>query len=546
MSIATVVAAAVAVFLTAVPIAAARASAVSGHAAINCAYSSGLCTEVGNSDDVFGHYVGHDEPSMLFYSHGTAPETTCATTSRADRAAATDPTAPDKSYNFELSGADWLGMAMCDTQSYPEQVKTCPPDSDATSSIPPISPTRGQAYMEMQFYPPGWVPWPTWQVAVGASTCSPTQWCAALNIDSLSLNPVTGQANNTTCLDQVGEEYVNFAFLTQNGKSRAPGQPGRRDDCGRSRPSVKDLFMNPGDHLQVSFTDTPNGVKVRIDRPHHRPVGVHDGEPGERVRAGQVRPTGTSCTAIPYDVPPDVQQRRRRRRGCTWAAGSYNVAFDTEIGHFQFCTGPNPIPAPVRPATQRQPTCPSGNTEGRGRRRTTGRRGRLLLFPGSRGAHYNVTGCTYHQYRVRRRLVSAALAGRQHQDASNAVPVQQPQDRRRTTRSNTSRSGSKPICRRSSRHATTDTGAGCTLIPTTDTRPAGAFYPFYYHAARAAAASGSSGTTSPDKSATSARTASTARCSRSTTRRREGVALPPSLTSGTFSSPTPARRDSRL
>ncbi len=32
----------------------------STHLAINCANASAMCTEVANSDDVFGHYVGHD------------------------------------------------------------------------------------------------------------------------------------------------------------------------------------------------------------------------------------------------------------------------------------------------------------------------------------------------------------------------------------------------------------------------------------------------------------------------------------------------------
>ena len=122
-------------------------------------------------------------------------------------------------------------MAICDTQSYPEQVKTCPPDSDKNILDPAVSPKHvGQAYMEMQFYPPGWMPWPTWQVAVGASSCDATQWCAALNIDSLWLNPVTGQMNNSACLNKVGEEYVNFAFITKNGALDGSGKPGRRDD----------------------------------------------------------------------------------------------------------------------------------------------------------------------------------------------------------------------------------------------------------------------------------------------------------------------------
>ena len=38
-----------------------------GHA-INCSYASAMCVEVADSDKVFGHYVGHDEPSMLFNS----------------------------------------------------------------------------------------------------------------------------------------------------------------------------------------------------------------------------------------------------------------------------------------------------------------------------------------------------------------------------------------------------------------------------------------------------------------------------------------------
>ena len=45
------------------------AASPSSHSAIDCAASSAMCTEVANSDDVFGHYVGHDEPSVLFDSN---------------------------------------------------------------------------------------------------------------------------------------------------------------------------------------------------------------------------------------------------------------------------------------------------------------------------------------------------------------------------------------------------------------------------------------------------------------------------------------------
>jgi hypothetical protein len=37
--------------------------------AIDCEYSA-LCAEVANPSEIFGsHYVGHDEPSDLFYSN---------------------------------------------------------------------------------------------------------------------------------------------------------------------------------------------------------------------------------------------------------------------------------------------------------------------------------------------------------------------------------------------------------------------------------------------------------------------------------------------
>src|SRR5581483_11499437 len=198
------------------------------HASINCRFAA-ICAEVANSEEVFGEdvYVGHDEPSNIFYSNapGSGNHMTYSLRLPRDPSPA-NPNTPGKSYQFELNGTFWLGMALCDTQSYPEQVSTCTPDSDSNIVDPAVSPNHpGTAFLELQFYPPGWIPWPTWQVAVGASACDATHWCAALNVDSLSLNPVTGQQNNATCENQVGEEYVNFAFVTKNGVSQGPANP---------------------------------------------------------------------------------------------------------------------------------------------------------------------------------------------------------------------------------------------------------------------------------------------------------------------------------
>jgi len=182
--------------------ASAATPATSKHAKINCAQNAPTCTEVWDSEKVFGHdvYVGHDEPSLLFYSNtpGSGNNVQYQIVLPKDPSAS-NPTAIGKAYNFELHIAPWFGMLMCDTQSYPEQMSTCPADSDANiadQALTYVAP--GQAFTELQFYPPGWVKWPN------GISCDPTRWCAALNIDSLSENPVTGLDLNPTCAKLTG------------------------------------------------------------------------------------------------------------------------------------------------------------------------------------------------------------------------------------------------------------------------------------------------------------------------------------------------------
>jgi hypothetical protein len=389
---------------TASPSAAARshkyAKTWGKHAHIDCAWAAGLCTEIQSklSRRLFGHYVGHDEPSVLFDSKtpGSGNHMSYNMILPKDPSAS-NPTAAGKSYSFELSGAEWLGMAMCDSQSYPEQVHSCPPDTDKNILDPSVSPKHvGQAYMEMQFYPPGWIPWPTWQVAVGASSCSPTQWCAALNIDSLAMNPVTNQTLNTTCQDKVGEEYLNFAFITKNGRSTGPANPLDATTSGTFTPQPKkDLFMNPGDHIRTSFTDTKNGLKVTIyDFTTHQTGSM---TASKANGFGQIKfaPKGSSCTEIPYNFHPMYSTSTPKTR-VTWAAGSYNVAFDTEIGHFQFCSGPVKVPATEFGLLKSgKPTfCPKADQEGQTGNRSATDADDIFCFPATRML-YKVQGCTY-------------------------------------------------------------------------------------------------------------------------------------------------------
>jgi hypothetical protein len=384
-------------------------------------------------------------------------------------------------------------MAMCDTQSYPEQVKTCPPDTDRNILDPTTSPKHvGQAFMEMQFYPPGWIPWPTWQVAVGASTCSATQWCAALNIDSFSLNPVTGKANNPTCLAKAGLEYVNFAFVTKNGKSTGPANPLDATTNGTFTPSPKrDLFMNPGDHLKVAFTDTANGLRVRINDLTTGKTGFMTASKANGFAQIKYAPTGTSCTAIPYNFHPMYSTSSPKTR-VTWAAHSYNIAFDSEIGHFQFCTGPKKIPATkfgILP-NGNFTVCPKGNFEGRGVNKQPSDPLRItssgaligddgFCFPGREALLYKVTGCTFS---------NTGFDGASYQRLwPNGNTKLHPTPFRftsPTTGPHYTRQYSQmafeadlpdieqPICNRS-------TGVGCTLIPQTDEGTPAVFYPFF-------------------------------------------------------------------
>jgi hypothetical protein len=199
---------------------ASAAATASSHAHISCIDGRLLCTEVQDPEEIFGedHYVGHDEPSLLFYSNQPGSGNVMTWQLTLPKDPSTLPTQRGGgTFNFQLHPAFWFGMAMCDTQSYPEQVSTCAPDSDSNIMDPAVSPNHpGTAFMELQFYPPGWVKWPA------GLSCDAMKWCAALNIDSLSEDPVNGTTLNSTCAAITGLEYVNFAFVTKNGVSQAP------------------------------------------------------------------------------------------------------------------------------------------------------------------------------------------------------------------------------------------------------------------------------------------------------------------------------------
>ncbi|HET9849261.1 MAG TPA: hypothetical protein VFR68_11970 [Candidatus Dormibacteraeota bacterium] len=300
-----------------------------------CASNSHLCTEVDDATAAFGHYVGHDEPSVLFYSNqpGSGNRMQYNVTLPVEPKG---PFSDSKGYSQETSPAFWFGMAMCDTQSYPESSSVCTPDSD--SNI--VDPTQtkhapGVAYMELQFYPPGFAP------QFAGFSCDATQWCAALTIDSLSENPFNGSTLNPTCTSEIGGsiEYINFAYLTHSGKPIGPPNPLQFQFIGSGDPhsSTDTLFMNQGDNLTVSLHDSASGLVTTV-------VDNTTGQTGSMTASaandfGQIKfqSYGNSCQVIPYDFHPMYSTSGPKTR-VLWAAHTYNIAMDAETGHFDFCS----------------------------------------------------------------------------------------------------------------------------------------------------------------------------------------------------------------
>jgi hypothetical protein len=291
-----------------------------------------LCLE---QFDVPGYeYIGHDEPSLLFYSTTKGSGYRNIWRLRLPK----DPPTPPRqnghgsTWNFQLHPAFWLGMVMCNTQSNPNYTNVCEPDTDDNifDSSDPNDPRYigkhpGTAYTEMQFYPPGWI-----------NGNSLTQWTAALVIWSLASNG-EGVPNNAACGGAF--EYPNLALIQTDGVPTGPPSP-LLANANTGAVNGKTLFMNPGDELVVGLVDTHDGLKITIN-------DLTTGQSGFMVASaangfGQILfdPNGTDCNPathnLPYDFHPMYATSNEHTR-VTWTAHSYNIAFSDEIGHFEYC-----------------------------------------------------------------------------------------------------------------------------------------------------------------------------------------------------------------
>jgi hypothetical protein len=195
--------------------------------------------------------------------------------------------------------------------------------------------------MELQFYGPGYVP------QFEGFGCTAHQYCAAMTIDSRTLNQNTGVENTAACNNYVlgGPEPINWAYVTRSGRSQAPANPLAtgtltNPNFGAVNPDLtKDLLMNPGDRLTIHMYDTSRGFRTDI-------ADLTTGHSGSMTASvangfGHVlyTPSSSTCREKPYAFHPEYSTANPR--GNTWSAHTYNVAMSDEIGHFENCLAIN-------------------------------------------------------------------------------------------------------------------------------------------------------------------------------------------------------------
>jgi hypothetical protein len=310
-----------------------------------CNEGDPLCAETADAIGYEGRYTGHDEPSVLFYSDRAGS----GNNNRYRIVVPKDPpTLPKQdgtggTFNFQDRIAFWFGMDLCDNQSAPEFThEHCTPNSD-TNIFDGSDPARpdyigrhpGTAFLELQFYPPGWLSFEN------AISCDATKCCAAMAIFSLNSDQNTGNANNADCLNTVGIEPANFAFITRNGRPQAPPAPLDLTTEAFTPDPARDLFMRAGDQLDISIHDSPAGLVTRIKDRTSGQSGSMTASVANGFAQVNYDPTAATCSQTPYAFHPMYSTSSEHTR-VPWAAHSYNVAFSDEIGHFEYCSSVTP------------------------------------------------------------------------------------------------------------------------------------------------------------------------------------------------------------
>ncbi len=240
----------------------------------------------------YPYYIGHDEVSTQFFS--SSPGSGFNMQWKIQLPSTEPSPAQDGSSvaNFELYGAFWIGLALCDPDSYP--FGACIADSDTNDAS-----TAGSALMELQFYPPGSPFRPS-------AFCPDSQWCARLETFILETNPSCPGVRPQT------------AFITTDGTVGGPR-----------------LLMSNGDNILITIQDTPSGLETAIEDLATSTTGVMVAGSAN----GFIHIDPTTCTTTPFDFHP-MFDTASPGNGVPWTAFLANVNFVFEIGHWELCGDP--------------------------------------------------------------------------------------------------------------------------------------------------------------------------------------------------------------
>lgn len=272
-----------------------------------------------------GWYIGHDEPTIQFFSNTPKSGNDMAWVITLPKQDPTPTQSGSSVATFELTPAVWISLDLCDPNSYPQN--PCKPDSDSNTGSG-LTTDAGSAALELQFYPPGWGP----QISCTGPGEHSTQWCAALNIDSLECSFNFGVCN-PNC-----EEPVNFSFLQDNGVPTGPPGPGEQTEATFT-PNSHTFFMNPGDKLLIIIKDTPQGLETFVR-------DETTGKKGFMVASGKNGFANTNisnCQTTPFNFHPEYSTANPENIS-PWPALEANVNIAVETGHFELgANGDNDI-----------------------------------------------------------------------------------------------------------------------------------------------------------------------------------------------------------
>jgi len=282
-----------------------------------------------------GWYIGHDEPSVKFISSRPGSGNTMTYVMKLPRDPKASPTANGRVVDYaQLSPAPWFGLPICDPKSYPQN--PCKPDSDTNSGTITDPNAAGSAFMELQFYPPGFTP--AWTDNI---SCNATKWCAAMTIDSLACTFGFATCNNN-CI-----EPVNFAYMQTNGVPAGPPSP-QLANVRTFTPNRHTLMFHSGDVLVTSISDPRRGFTAVV-----RDLTTHQtGFMTASAANGFMDTNIADCSGTPFTFHAEYSTAKQQNQ-VPWAALEGGVLMQQEIGHGEVCNS----------VTNKQPAVnPSGAT----------------------------------------------------------------------------------------------------------------------------------------------------------------------------------------